>query len=668
VLRLKIFILFIGLFSLTSLRGQISGDSILKTYNLNEVCVCDQTNENTQTFNFYRSNKLASIDEILARMQGVNLIKRGAYGLEPTLRNFSSGQTNLTIDGMRMYGACTDKMDPVSIYIEPLNLKAIQVTHGAAGAIEGSTIGGQIGLKLNEPLFNCHSSISGQFSQSFSSVNKGSNSSAIIQQSFKKLAYRISGTFRTASDYWAGSKVIIPYSGFQKTNTSASAIYKIDSVQQLKFDYLGDWGKNIGYPALPMDVGKATANIISLTHRIVLNPKKLFTENELKVYMNNVVHYMDDTHRKDVPMHMDMPGWSRTIGFYNNLSGKKNLKLRLDYHHANTRADMTMYPAGEQIMYMQTLPENNLNDIGLAGSRMFSFYKNQELNINGRLDYFTQSTVKGFGAQQWEAFNTDVTKVQNNFLKNLNIAYLIKIIKNSQIQVNIGYGERIPTSNERYGYYLFNRQDQFDYIGNLNLKPENSYQTELILKQTFKKFEYSANIFYNHINHYIYSYQMMGLSAMTIGAFGLKTYKNIDFAVSKGFEGSLKIEPFSNLNYLGTIKYIYAKTNTGLPLPLIAPLKIQQAIRYQIKQFQFQLEHDFAAKQSRVNRDYGDRVTPHFNLFNARVSKKFDIGKAKLQALVSCENIWDKTYCEHLDIGNIPRFGRNFTINLNYLF
>jgi iron complex outermembrane receptor protein len=105
---------------------------------------------------------------------------------------------------------------------------------------------------------------------------------------------------------------------------------------------------------------------------------------------------------------------------------------------------------------------------------------------------------------------------------------------------------------------------------------------------------------------------MMGLSAMTIGAFGLKTYKNIDFAVSKGFEGSLKIEPFSNLNYLGTIKYIYAKTNTGLPLPLIAPLKIQQAIRYQIKQFQFQLEHDFAAKQSRVNRDYGDRVTPAF--------------------------------------------------------
>lgn len=656
------------LFTLQNLWCQITKDSVSKEYQLEEVCVCDKTNEDNTSFGFYRSNKLATTEDILARMQGVNLIKRGAFGLEPTLRGFGSGQTNLTIDGMRMYGACTDKMDPVSIYIEPINLKSLQVKHGATGAIEGSTIGGHIGMKLNEPTFDCHSKLKGQFTQSYLTVNNGFNSSASFYESFKKLAYRISGTFRRADNYKAGSKSLVPFSGYQKTNTSASVIYKLKETQQIKFDYLGDWGKNIGFPALPMDVGKASANILAITHRFVFKPKIFFTENEFKIYANSITHYMDDTRRPDVPIHMDMPGWSKTIGFYNNLSGKKDLNFRLDFHRAFTRADMTMYPKNEATMYMQTLPENNLNDLGLAMSKKIKLPYKQQINISGRLDYYTQYAVSGPGSLQWVVFNTDVTKTRSNILKNFNLSYVSNFIKHTHAQINIGYGERIPTSNERYGYYLYNRQDQYDYIGNLKLKPEQSFQSELIFKHDFKRIEYSLNLFYHHINNYIYAYKMEGFNQMTIGALGLKTYKNIDFAISKGFEGSLTIKLPKELNYLGTIKYVYSKTNKGEPLPLIPPLKLQQALRYKIKQYQFQLEHDFAANQNRVNLDYGDRVTPAFHLFNIRASKNVSFNTSLLQVIIGCENIFDLNYREHLDIGSIPRFGRNFLINLSYLF
>jgi iron complex outermembrane receptor protein len=663
--------LFLSLFFLLSIQNlwcQITKDSVSKEYQLEEVCVCDKTNDDNPSFGFYRSNKLASTEDILARMQGVNLIKRGAYGLEPTLRGFGSGQTNLMIDGMRMYGACTDKMDPVSIYIEPINLKSIQVKHGATGAIEGSTIGGHIGMKLNEPTFDCHSQLKGQITQSYLTVNNGFNSSASFYQSFKKLAYRVSGTFRIADNYKAGSNNLVPFSGYQKTNTSASIIYKLNKTQQIKFDYLGDWGKNIGFPALPMDVGKASANILAITHRFIFKPKKFFTENELKVYANSITHYMDDTRRPNVPIHMDMPGWSKTIGFYNNLSGNKDLNLRMDFHRAYTRADMTMYPNMEAIMYMQTLPENNLNDLGLAISKKINLPLKQQVSINGRLDYFTQSAISGPGSQQWNVFNTDVTKTKSNILKNINLSYINNFIKQTHVQLNIGYGERITTSNERYGYYLYNRQDQYDYIGNLKLKPEKSFQTELIFKQEFKTIEYSFNLFYHQINNYIYAYKMVGFNQMTIGASGLKTYKNIDFAISTGFEGSLALTLPKGLNYLGTLKFVYSQTNTGEPLPLIPPFKLQQALRYKIKQYQFQLEHDFAAKQNRVNLDYGDRVTSAFNLFNIRGSKNFSFNTSLLQVAIGCENILDTNYREHLDIGNIPRFGRNFLINVSYIF
>ncbi len=642
-------------------------DTSVKTVNLTEVCIYDENNDKNQAFNFYRNNKLASTEDILARMQGVNLIKRGAYGLEPTLRNYGSGQSNITIEGMRIYGACTDKMDPVSIYVEPNNLQSIQVSHGASGALEGSTIGGQISMKLKEPAFNCHSKISGQIAQTYLTVNNGYNSALTLQQSLKKIAYRVSGTYRSAGDYLAGNHVRIAHSGYKKFNTSAALLYKLSSRQTLKADYLGDWGKNIGYPALPMDVGSATAQIFSLTHQLKFNTA-FITGNEIKIYHNSILHQMDDTHRSESPMHMDMPGWSRTTGFYDELKGKNNFKIRLDYHQAYTRADMTMYPAGEPLMYMQTLPENNLKDLGLALSTDFVKGKSYQVSLNTRIDLYLQSAVSGIGSKQWKVYNTDITQTKQNFLKNANLICSKKFKEKTLIQLSMGYGERIPTSNERYGYYLFNRQDQYDYIGNLSLKPERSYQAELLLKRDFKKVQLSLNVFYHHLQDYIYAYRLEGYSQMTIGALGLKTYKNIGNAISKGYEGSLKIQLRENISYIGTVKYVMAQTEDGKPLPLVPPFKLQEALRYKLGLYQLQFEHDYAAKQYRINPDYGDRVTSSFHTFNFRISKNTRLKSTVLQLSLACENIFDASYHEHLDIGSVPRFGRNFMANLNFIF
>ena len=49
----------------------------------------------------------STTENILSRMQGVTLIRRGAYGQEPMFRGLSNGQLNVTIDGMKVFGACT---------------------------------------------------------------------------------------------------------------------------------------------------------------------------------------------------------------------------------------------------------------------------------------------------------------------------------------------------------------------------------------------------------------------------------------------------------------------------------------------------------------------------------------------------------------------------------
>ncbi|MDZ7648357.1 MAG: hypothetical protein U5K54_14875 [Cytophagales bacterium] len=97
----------------------------MRTLYLSEVVVNSTIQEGDTLQNFFRANKSATTEDILSRLQGVYLIRRGNYGQEPMLRGMTGGQINLTIDGMKMFGACTDKkLNPVSTQIEPQNEKA----------------------------------------------------------------------------------------------------------------------------------------------------------------------------------------------------------------------------------------------------------------------------------------------------------------------------------------------------------------------------------------------------------------------------------------------------------------------------------------------------------------------------------------------------------------
>ena len=106
-------------------------DLLNDTIHLNEVEVSTSLPlSHNDVMDFYRTNHFSTLDNINARLDGMSLVKRGSYALEPQLQGFSGGQLNITIDGMKMFGACTDRMDPITSYIEPSNLKKITIDHG----------------------------------------------------------------------------------------------------------------------------------------------------------------------------------------------------------------------------------------------------------------------------------------------------------------------------------------------------------------------------------------------------------------------------------------------------------------------------------------------------------------------------------------------------------
>ena len=95
--------------------------------------------------------QVASIDEHLSELSHVNLVRRGSYAWEPVVNNMQTERISTTIDGMKIFYACTDKMDPVTSYVESGNLQSISLNAGLDGNPQATgNIGGALDLRLRK--------------------------------------------------------------------------------------------------------------------------------------------------------------------------------------------------------------------------------------------------------------------------------------------------------------------------------------------------------------------------------------------------------------------------------------------------------------------------------------------------------------------------------------
>lgn len=656
------------LFLLIITSSFVQAQDSLQTRILSEVVIQSVQTEEDTLQNFYRANQSANTEDILSRMNGVYLIRRSAYGQEPVIRGMSGGQINVTIDGMRMFSACTDKMDPVTIYVEPQNLKSIDASLGTNGSSMGSTIGGSLNLRLAEPMIN-KQSITGRAGVGYQSVSKGVNYFTDANFSHQNSAYRASVIYRKSQNYKDGQGQTVKFSQFEKTNFSLAGKWGIKK-DTLKANFLIDEGKNIGFPALSMDVGKARASMYALSY-IRHTDSGWLNNLEAKVYANEVYHQMDDSQRK-VLMHMDMPGWSSTYGAYAEAKIKKlnnhKIKLRSDLYHNRVLAEMVMYASDGSSMYMQTWPSSYRTAAGFYMGDDIKVSSLVKVNLNARLDVSSTTIEEGFGKDQMEVFYSSFNSSSQNLTKSFNASISKSFFNNFIFTLHGGYGERLPANAELFGFYLFNRQDNHDYLGNPHLKVEKSLTSDFGIEFFNNWLELNSTVFYQQNPDYILAYVDTQLDAMTPGAQGVKVYENISDARFWGAELSALVSPIKNIQLISSFKGTRAETFSGDPLPFIPAFKNVNSLRFEKNKFNGQLEWEGALAQTQVSENFGEQNTPGYSIFNLRVGYHTNNRLGKWSFSLGIENLTDKYYREHLDWGGIPRPGRNYYSTVEFRF
>lgn len=638
--------------------------------NLQEIAV-NSINKNQQQriIGFFKTNNAATLEDIMSRLPEISLIRRGSYGMEPAIRYFNGGQINVQLDGMKIHGACTDKMDPVTIYIEPINLENLQVQTANSGFINGSSIGGTINMKMAAPDFTTTNKLTGTVSSGYQTAAKSIYQSVRLNYSANKWGIAASGTYRNSNAYRSGGGVVIPFSQFEKTNASVAVKYQHNCHTYFKADVLVDDGWNIGYPALPMDVGYAAARIAAVSMHRENTARKLY-KWQLKIYGNSIRHFMDDSKRPNVIMHMDMPGWSKTYGAYAEgeykINSKQKLLLRADGASTYLKASMTMHQNGQPDMYMLTWPDNRRNQTGAGATWLWQADSLLQLQVSARVDYNNSVLISDEAKQHVAIFSNDF-KQRNDVLKNISLQ-VNKQAGNFKITAGASYSQRMPTASELFGFYLFNAADAHDYIGNPFLKTEKALQADAGVTYTHKRSRVQLSAYVSKADDYILGELNPSFSVMTIGGAGVKTYSNINYAVIAGGEASVLFVPFSNAIIASTLRYTYARDNFGSILPFVSPFKNITSLRYQPGAFSAQLEAETAAAQNRISKASGEDATPAFMLLHARLGYTTVVCRQPAALQAGIENIFDKNYFEHTDWKNIARPGQNVYVQLKIRF
>lgn len=613
---------------------------------------------------------LSSLDNFLEKANAVNMIRRGTYAWEPYINGMASERSVITIDGMRIYAACTDKMDPVTSYVEITNLARANVHNGPSGSVGGATIAGSLDLVRKKSSFG-DKTFKGSAFSGFESNNRQKIAGAALSYSAPKIFADIDFTWRNAKNYKAGNDKEILYSGFTKFNMSAITGYKINEHEHLEASVIYDHAVDVGYPALPMDVSLAKAIIASVEYvRHHISPA--IAQWKSKLYYNAVTHVMDDSKRPVVPIRMDMPGWSKTAGFYSIVQGdfgKHNWKANLSGHHNSSIAEMTMHSntPGESDMFMLTWPGVHTNYADLFAEDIYAFSKNWNATFSAGIGVHNNVVSNQFGLESMKIFYAGMDKSKTRLLKRA-AASLHYDNKHWNFSAGIAYGERAPSVSEGYGFYMFNSFDRYDYIGNPEMKNEKSASINGTISYRGSDFSAKLSGTYFYISDYIIGKPDSSLSVMTIGAAGVKVYKQLKYAGI--FNSSLDINYRIANSWLWTGRLSYRRgigDEVG-NLPLIQPLTYSTSVLYSINQFSADISLDGSARQTKFNPEFGETAIPDYAIVNIAASYRFKLKQQSILLKTGLENVVDKYYTSFADWNRLPRMGRNIFVNLVWSF
>lgn len=604
----------------------------------------------------------ANFMESLTQIPGVDMIAKGQGVSKPVIRGLSMNDVLIMNNGVRMENYQFSENHPLGI--DDNDVERVEIIKGPASLLYGSdAIGGVINFIKEKPA--PVGKILGDYRMQLHSNTLGMNNSIGLKGASKNLFGGFHFGNKTHADYLQGEGDYVPNSRFNEMTFNANTGFtgKIGTFK-IFYDYFKqDLGMTVP-PVKPLITEQGRKNEIwfqDLEHQLLSSQNSLYFGKfkwDFNAAYQNALRKLQTT--------LEVPFVEMNL---NTITYESKLRLPSD--------DKSEYIIGFQGMSQnnrnhnnrasQFLPDANINNIGFLGLAQYTFFKRLKLQGGLRFDMYKTETY-ALGIEGTSAYHAPVNKEFSNLNGSIGATYSVN--KKVMFRANFAKGYRVPnlselTSNGMHG----NRYE----IGNENLSPENSFETDLSLHYHGEFLSFDLAGFYNQINDYIFISPSTDTNSTGVGIFRFSQTN----ARLYGGEAGIHFHPESLpwLHIKTGYSSVIGKQENGDFLPFIPTNKLRYEIRAERKKLGFlknpNIKISALTAFPQENQSPYETETSGYTLINLSVYSEIIVSKQTLIFGVSVNNLFDTPYFDHLSTLkplNYYNQGRNISVSLKIPF
>ena len=600
--------------------------------------------------------------ELLTQVPGVDMIAKGQGVSKPVIRGLSMNDILVMNNGVRIENYQFSENHPLGI--DDNDVERVEIIKGPASLLYGSdAIGGVINFIKDKPAPT--GKILGDYRMQLHSNTLGMNNSLGLKGTSKNLFGGFRFGHKTHADYLQGGGDYVPNSRFNEMTFNANTGYsgKIGTFKVFYDYFKQDLGMTVP-PVKQLITEQGRKNEIwfqDLEHQLVSSQNSLYLGRlkwDINAAYQNALRKLQTT--LDVPfIEMNLNTITYESKLYLPSNEKSEYIIGLQGMSQNNR--------NLNNRVSQFLPDANINNIGFLGMAQYTFLKKLKLQGGLRFDMYKTETF-ALGTEGTSGYLAPVNKDYSNVNGSFGATY--QPIERIMLRANFAKGYRVPnlselTSNGMHG----NRYE----IGNGNLSPENSFETDISMHYHGEFLSFDLAGFYNQINDFIFSSPTIDTTSAGVGIYRFSQTNASLYGGEAGIHFHPKSLPWLHIE--GTYSSVIGKQENGNYLPFIPTNKVRYEIQAERKKLGFLNKPNI--KISALTALLQDNPSPHetvtdgYTLVNISAYSEIVVSKQALIFGVSVNNLFDTQYYDHLSTLkplNYCNQGRNISLSLKIPF
>jgi iron complex outermembrane receptor protein len=692
---------------------------------LEEIVVLGQPEFLQKQFDAERLNAMVDASKLIASVPGGAANDNGPLSGQIQYRGLYGPRVNVLLDGMQIHGGGPNWMAPPLHHIPASLMESLSVTRGIASVSAGGGIGGTVEATWKRPGFSESNDwrLKADLETSIGSTDDGRHVAALAGAANSTNRIFVLGSFDTGNDFEFNDHTA---SATEYRRDAYGVSYGFsDNAWHLDVDIRRIDTDDTGTPALPMDIDYFHSDLWNINYGFSMAVAEL----DLQVYGSRIDHRMDNFGLRPAPDFSTLPlppftgadrrlvdADSRETGI--RLTASFNVEedyfsLGLDGHRSEQQS--TVYDPDFTPFFINNFDDTETKNWAFFGewSRLLSdkwyletgFRLEQAVMKTGEVDGFPARMVD-MNPNLWpmgtppravwllrEQFNNqDLTQSDLNLDWVLKSRY--KINNDLALEVALAQKSRSPIYQERYLWIPLEVNagigDGNNYIGNTELDSEVSRQLEVGLDWRTGRLSVSPRAFFRRIDDYIQGVPTRNMIAIAVSSMANGDPTPLEFsnveAELYGFDISFESALSKHLRFDGIVSWVRGqRRDINDDLYRIAPASMRLSVTWENDYLLARFEQVLVAAQENISRtnthdpaNQNNQYEPTHGYGLSNLLIRYRINH-DLTVTAGIENLWDKTYTDHLtgfnrvmesDIAvghRMPGQGRHFFARLRYL-